>query len=493
MRLSRLTSLVLVTLAGCGADQDAARPPSGAFQRELIASPTAQSLEADTTLASALSTAFRRAVNRALPALVFVAVERDAPAASQPVPDLFRRFFDLPEGDQEYEPPPQRTTGSGFVYDDAGHILTNHHVVVDASFVMVTLSDGREFEATVEGADPATDLAILSLADDPPLLRALLGNSDEVEVGDWVLALGNPLGLDHTVTAGIISAKGRQLGGTATSLQSYLQTDAAINPGNSGGPLIDLEGRVVGINTLIYGADRFVGYGFAVPITLANRVVSDLLEYGHVRRPRLGVRVSDVTAVDAEAYDLDEVFGAEVNTVEEDSPGERAGLMIGDVIVALDGDPVPDANTLVTGLAQRRPGDRVVLTLLREGRRLELPATLGEFARDGGNASAEDRVPEAPTEERLGFSVGPLTDELARRFGHERDGGVVVTDVRDFSPAARAGVRPGQVVLRLEGTAVTTVRDVERLAADLSLGEAVSLRVLDPELGETIINFRSER
>jgi serine protease Do len=447
---------------------------------------TVASTPLDTGVAAALSHAFRQAAARALPSVAYISVVRQAPNVEQAVPDPFHRFFQLPEG---YERPPQRGTGSGFVMDEDGHLLTNHHVVAGADEVLVRFPDGREFRAEVLASDVTTDLAVLRTTDGErhDLPAAESGDSDELQVGDWVLALGNPLGLDFTVTAGIVSAKGRQLTGSTTTLEAYVQTDAAINPGNSGGPLIDLYGRVMGINTAISGAPMFVGYGFAVPINLAKRVVRDLLEYGYVRRPRLGVSVSDVTAVDAEAYGLDEVRGAEINTVEDGSPADEAGLEIGDVVIALDDEPIVNATALVTGLVRRQPGDRITLAIIRHGRRSTVSVRLGEFPR------AE--VAEGPRNARtrggpLGFEVQPLTLELARQHDLDAEAGVVVSYVVPYDAAATAGIRPGQLVLRINDKAVTRVDDVEAIARTLKSGSVVSLRVRDPTLGETIVNYR---
>jgi serine protease Do len=454
-----------------------------------------QSQGADTMLAAALSATFRTAAQRALPAIVHVAVEQDGAETQELLlPELYRRFFELP--DEPLDAPPELTTGTGFLYDPSGLVLTSGHVVGKATFVRVRLQDGRELEATIEGVDPATDVAVLRLeGNGVPFESIELGNSERLQVGDWVLALGNPLGLDFTVTAGIVSAKGRQLAGDAGQLEAYIQTDAAINPGNSGGPLIDLGGRAVGINSAIYGGAHYVGYGFAVPIDLARRVADDLLEYGYVRRPLLGIRVSDVTAVDAEAYGLARVFGAEVNGVEAGSPADRAGLRPGDVIVRLDSDPIADATRLTTWLALRRPGDVVRLGILRAGKELSLHATLGEFPRAPEGAARRGAPERTGAEERLGFKIEPLTPDLARALGlpESEVGGLVVTAVTQYSAAARAGVRSGQRVLELEGSPVGSVEEVERIAAGLSPREAVSLRVLDPDLGETVINYRAGR
>jgi serine protease Do len=404
------------------------------------------------------------------------------------LPEPFRYFFESPE--REFEMPPQRGNGSGFIFDAEGHVITNHHVVADASLVTVRLNDGREFDAEVVASDANTDVAVLKLPDDvKDLPHAGFGASDALQVGDWVLALGNPLGLEFTVTAGIVSAKGRQLTGRETALESYIQTDAAINPGNSGGPLIDLQGRVVGINSAITGGPRFVGYGFAVPSDLARRVIDDLLEYGFVRRPRLGIRISDVTAVDAEVYGLERVAGAEVVSVDEGTPAAGAGIRLGDVIVELNGEPIESANQLTTSLAGYEPGDEVTLTIVRDGKRRAIEVELGEFPRQG--------QPEEPTatvesaEQRLGFSVQTLTSQIADRLGYDVDDGLVISRVDRYSPAARAGIRRGQLLLSINGRAIDGESDYRAAAEAVQSGDVVSVRVRDPELGETIINYRT--
>ncbi len=444
---------------------------------------------ADDTLASALSAAFRSAAQRALPSVVFVEVEKSAQSEQQnvPIPEPFRRFFGMPQ--PGYELPPQRGAGSGFIIDSDGRIVTNHHVVADADMIRVRLLDDREFDAELVGSDPTTDVAVIRIAEDVNDLPTVeLGDSEQLRIGDWVLALGNPLGLDFTVTAGIVSAKGRRLRTEATALESFIQTDAAINQGNSGGPLIDLAGRVMGINSAISGATRFVGYGFAVPANLVQRVVTDLVEYGHVKRPRLGVRISDVSDVDAEAYGLSEVKGAEVNSVEQDSPADDAGLEVGDVIVELDGEEVTDATDLTTGVAQREPGDNVTLTIVRDGDRQRISVKLGQFETDGGSRKEGRR--EGDIAGLLGFRVEPLTDQLATRFGHDADRGVIVSAVRRFSEAARAGISPGQLIVSVNGQELDTMNEFESIIEDIESGEVVSIRVIDPNLGETIINYR---
>jgi len=479
-----LSTLVILLLAACGpaetrqSQAEAERPP---------VDPAAAGA------AHALSSAFRAAAQRALPAVVYVQVERTARAAQRGqgppgAPDPFEFFFG-----PDFDPgqlPPQQGSGSGFIFDPQGHVVTNHHVVADAEWVLVRLVDGREFRAEVVGSDAASDVAVLQIqpGEGVTLPAAELGSSDPLQVGDWVLALGSPFELEATVTAGILSAKRRQLTGRPTALEAFLQTDAAINPGNSGGPLVDLDGRVVGINTAIVGGPAFVGYGFAIPIDLAKKVVSDILEYGEVRRPQLGVTIGNVTAVDAEAYGLTEIRGADIATVVPESPAAKAGLQIGDVIVAVDGEEIDDAADLTTTLAEHQPGDRVTLTLIRGGDRREIEVELGRFEteepdRQSGGAAQEMTA-------KLGFQVQRLTAPLAERFGHERAEGVIISEVVPFSAAASSGVQPGQLLLRINGREVATPADVERIAEGIEAGDVVSLRLIVPELGETILNYR---
>jgi serine protease Do len=482
----------LMVLVACGSsDRGAAqaqRQDAPAAVREQLGDTSQQRPD----LAHALSATFRAASSRALPAVVFIAVEKPASSEAQEIPEPFRRFFGVPPGGEE-DPQPVPGAGSGFFIDTDGHLLTNNHVVEDATSVVVRLVDGREYEAKVVGTDPMTDLALLKI--DPPAGRPLpiveLAESPDLQVGDWVLALGSPLELDFTVTAGIVSALGRQLTGRQSALESFIQTDAAINPGNSGGPLVDLDGRVVGINTAIFGGPRFVGYGFAIPVDIARKVVRDIREFGRVRRPQIGVQIQSVTEADAEVYGLPDIRGAEVVVVQPDSPAARAGLRIGDVILKLNGQEIRNNTALTTGLAQYRPGDEVRLTIFRDRREREVTVTLGEFEQE--SAETTPRAEPHAVEQALGFRVEPLTEELARELETTRTRGVVVASVANLSAAAGAGVRPGMIVLAINGREVSTVRDVETIAGGIERGQVVSLRVEATDLGELIINYRARR
>lgn len=488
----------LIMLAACG-PSDAAQTVEWAEETSAhapaIAAPAAPA-ELDTVSAMRLSAAFRGASERALPAVVSVKTMSEARASRQGPRGI--PFFDFPEGFGEPESAPRQGQGSGFVFDERGYVLTNRHVVRGADEVTVTLQNGREYTADVVGMDASTDIAVLKIEPRRGERFASVesGDSDALQVGDWVLALGNPLGLDFTVTAGIVSAKGRSIGilrqETETALEAFIQTDAAINRGNSGGPLVDLAGRVIGVNTAIMSQTGYnAGYGFAIPIQLAQRVARDLIEHGVVRRPRLGVQVGPVTEADAEVYGLERIAGAHVVQIQEGTPADKAGLRIGDVILALDDEPIEDATDLTTRLARREPGERVQLAVVRDRKRQNVTVQLGEF--EAEDVASTDRKSRPALEERLGFRPAQLSARQASALGLDGEEGVVIANVRQGSPAMAAGVRRGMLITKLNGKEIDSVRDVERAAAGLEPGDIVSLIVTVPQQGEQIINFRTRR
>jgi serine protease Do len=482
-------SAVLLLLAPSPASAQVA-PAAQAAQPQVEARLGGTS-PADTTTALALSGAFRAAAERALPSVVFIAVEQTLPQARQDqldmIPEQFREFFRLPPGQNR----PRQGTGSGFIIDGQGHILTNTHVVADASRLTVRLLDGREYSARVVGTDVSTDIAVIRIdaRDGESFPVVPLGESEAVRVGDWVLALGNPLGLDFTVTAGIVSAKGRQMAG---NLESFIQTDAVINPGNSGGPLIDLFGRVIGVNSAIFGSDRFVGYGFAVPINLARRVADDLIEHGYLRRPLLGAAIASITAVDAEVYNLPAVRGALISGVTPGGPAAGAGLAPGDVVLSLNGNEIRDDTHLITSLAELQPGQRVTLSVRRDGRVRDVDVVLGEFARPPQQAVTPAEPADAP-EQVLGFTVRDLTPADAERVGFRGEGGVMVNQVQQFGAAAQRGINRGTIILGINGVRVSSAQQVRQIAGRIEAGAAVSLLLHDPEFGETVVNYRTRR
>jgi serine protease Do len=366
-------------------------------------------------------------------------------------------------------------------------------VVADATELTVRLVDGREFQARLIGGNVETDIAVIKIdAPGESLPTAVLGDSDGIRVGDWVLALGNPLGLNFTVTAGIVSATGRVISQGNLRLESFIQTDAVINPGNSGGPLIDLFGRVVGVNSAIFGSDRFVGYGFAVPITLARRVMGDLLEFGYLRRPRLGVSVKAVSAVEAELYSLPEVRGALITAVQTGQPADEAGMRIGDVVTAVNGSPIADDADFTTRLASLQPNEAVTLRIVRDGRQHNLVVTLGEFPRADAAEAPSEPSRETP-EQALGFSVVDLTPQIAQQVEYRGEGGVIVSQVAPGGAANRAGIGRGMVVLSINGQRVNSAEQVRGIAERIAPGTPIALVAYDSELGEVLLTYRARK
>lgn len=378
---------------------------------------------------------FATVVERVAPAVVQV-MTRERPAQADPRGMPFGGMFRRDDG-----APRRAGQGSGFVIDPAGYIVTNAHVVGEGAEVRVGLSDGRELAARVIGRDEATDVALLKVEAGAPLPAIAFGDSDRTRVGEWVLAMGNPFGLGGSVTAGIVSARGRQIG--AGPYDDFIQTDAPINPGNSGGPLFNAAGEVVGMNTAIFSpSGGNIGIGFAVPSKMITRVVAQLKERGAVRRSWLGVSIQPMDADLAAALNVADGRGALVAAVEPGSPAERAGLRAGDVVTQIDGREVARPRDLALGVAEAAPGGTVKLALLRNGERIEREVSVG--TREQGRATAGK-----PVEPTLGLG-------LATR----REGGVAVTGVAPGSVAAQRGLRQGDVVLRADGREVRAPQDV---------------------------------
>jgi len=362
-------------------------------------------------------------------------------------------------------PGPQRGQGSGFIVSPDGLVLTNAHVVADADEVTVTLTDQREFRAKVLGSDATTDVAVLKIdAEDLPAVR--LGDPAKLRVGDWVVAIGAPYGLDNTVTSGIVSAKSRALPGDA--VVPFIQTDAAVNPGNSGGPLFNLDGEVVGINSQIFSrTGGFQGLAFAIPIDVALRVKNEIQEHGRVAHGRLGVSVQPVDQALAESFGLAGPRGALVGSVQNGSPAGRAGVQPGDVILKYDGRAVERSDALPAMVAATRPGTKAALEVWRNGRVEELEVEVGERGAPKQLADAKGAVGQG----KLGVSVRPLTPE--ERKEAKLDGGVVVESVA--GPAAKAGVRPGDVIVAVNRTPITGVEALRELVQ--KSGKSVALLI----------------
>lgn len=441
--------------------------------------------------------AFAAIAEKASPSVV--AIEADRPAEQDEIIQLrdlpywfwdpFRdRLFDLPfrslPRQRQRAPRMQKVQGSGFIFTSEGHILANNHLVGKAEKIRVTLASGRELPAKLIGTDPESDVAVIKIdgTDLPEPLE--LGDSDTLEVGEWVIAIGNPFGFTHSVTAGIVSAKGRgelsfaAEGGTL-AFQDFIQTDAAINPGNSGGPLLNLDGKVVGINTAIFGPNSaYAGIGFAIPINLARDVYKQILETGHVERGFLGVKPADVTDAIARSLRLPGPKGAIIEEVVKDSPAEKAGLRPWDVIIEVDGKQVENAQDLRNKIGSYKPGRDVRLTVIRKGQRKSITVNLTKRDPD---KLASPQSPDQQALDDLGLQVANLTPEAARQYGFEgdQDRGVIITTVEPGSEAYRKGLRAGMVILEVDQEPVDNTRKFMAAIRNAKGRGVVMLRVTD--------------
>ncbi len=419
------------------------------------------------------------------PAVVNIATtrERENPHRSQmpdfegsPFEELFERFFGGPGGEGQRGPErfERNSLGSGFIYTEDGYIITANHVVEGASEVVVHLSDRRVFDAEIVGKDPQSDVALLKIdAENLPTLK--LGSSSDLKVGEWVLAIGSPFGFDHSVTAGIVSAKGRSL--PSENYVPFIQTDVAINPGNSGGPLLNLDGEVIGVNAQIYSrTGGFMGLSFAVPIEMVGDVVQQLREHGEVTRGWLGVLIQEVTRELADSFGMDKPAGALVSRVQPDSPAQKAGFETGDVILSFNGIEVPNSSALPPIVGRTPVGAEAEVEVRRGDDTRTIIVAIERLPED---ISAQRGGPQREAPERtepqslLGMVLEPLDTERAAEL--DVDGGLVVRDVTD-NPARSAGVRSGDVIVQFGGHAVDSVETLERLIDEV--GERRTVPVL---------------
>jgi serine protease Do len=443
------------------------------------------SVQDSKALIAGLSRAFEQAASKVSPSVVPIFAEQVVQSAGPAgLPDesfrdffgedFFRRFFG--------EVPPtksiQRSLGSGVIVTADGYILTNNHVVANADKLTVVLGDKKSYVAKTVGTDPQSDLAVVRI-EAKNLPFATLGDSDDVNVGEWVIAIGNPFQLMHTVTAGIISAKGRSDVGLA-SYEDFFQTDASINPGNSGGALSDLDGNVIGINTAIQSpSGGNVGIGFAIPINMAKAIMDQLIAKGKVIRGYLGLTPQDIDEDLAKALKLADASGALVAEVAPRGPAERAGVKTGDTIVAFDGKKVENSTSLRRLAAQAAPGSSVTLSVLRDGRRIELKVTPTERPKEPAQKSpAPSRPEESSPGSRLGISVQTLTPEIAQQLGYDKsETGVVVAEVASAGPADQAGLQRGDVIKEINRVGIRTAADFEREVKRFKKGDTVALLV----------------
>ena len=378
------------------------------------------------------------------------------PGPGEPFWDFFEKFF--PEMPREFT---QRSLGTGFIIDPKGLVITNEHVVKNADKIKVKMAgqDGKEYTATVKGRDPQTDIALLQIDAKETFPSLTLGDSDKIRVGDWVVAIGNPFGLGHTVTQGIISAKGRIIG--AGRYDNFLQTDAAINPGNSGGPLLNLEGEVVGINTAIVATGQ--GIGFAIPCNMVKNIIEQLETKGKVVRGMLGVQVQVVTPEIAKAFGMSEPRGALIAEVHPDTPAEKAGLKREDIIIEYNGQPIKEMNELPRLVAGTPPGTKTTVKVLREGKEKTFPITVTELKEEQFGKEAAEQPKE---ENSIGVVVEDLDARMAQHLGLKETKGVVVVEVMPGSAGSDAGLRRGDVIIEINGKAIPDTKTFQKVLAE---------------------------
>ncbi|SDS68009.1 DegQ family serine endoprotease [Pseudomonas oryzae] len=441
---------------------------------------------AQTLVANAQLPEFTELVEQASPAVVNISTRQVIPtqaAGMQQMPDLeglppmFREFFERSIPQLPQQAPRQRqaqSLGSGFIISADGYVLTNNHVVADADEIVVRLSDRSELEAKLVGADPRTDVALLKV-EGKNLPTVKLGKSEALKVGEWVVAIGSPFGFDHSVTAGIVSAKGRSL--PDENYVPFIQTDVAINPGNSGGPLFNLDGEVVGINSQIFTrSGGFMGLSFAIPIDVAMNVADQLKAEGKVSRGWLGVVIQEVNKDLAETFGLDKPAGALVAQVLENGPAAKGGLQVGDVILALDGQPILVSADLPHLVGTLKPGTDVRLDVVRNGERKTLKLAVGALPEDGQAVAASGKQGAERSSNRLGVTVVDLTAEQKRAL--EVEGGALIREVQSDGPSAVIGLRPGDVITHLNNESIDSAKTFSRVAEALPKNRSVSMRVL---------------
>lgn len=406
-----------------------------------------------------LSSAFRDVAKNVSASVVYISTEQTVKGRQMPGNDLFddeffRRFFGIPEDDREYK---RQGLGSGFVVRQDGYIITNNHVIENADKIQVTFPDKREFDAELVGTDPKSDVAVIKIEGDGfPV--ATLGTSAGIEVGDWAIAIGTPYGLSQTVTAGIISAKGRA-GVGIVPYEDFIQTDAAINPGNSGGPLVNINGEVIGINTAIFSrSGGYQGIGFAIPIDMAKNIMESLIEKGRVVRGWLGVVIQDVSQDIAKGFGLEEARGALVGDVMKDGPAERGGIERGDIIIEFDGTAIDDINMLRNVVAQTAVDKKVDVVVIRGGKEKTLKVRVGE--QDADRVAGVETT--TKSSQKSGLTVQELTPEIAKQLEFEDEQGVVVSDVESGSPAAEAGLRRGDLIKEVNREQVTSLDEYKK-------------------------------
>jgi serine protease Do len=381
--------------------------------------------------------------------------------------DLFEKFFQeqLPDGGGSSQP----SFGTGVIIDDKGHILTNNHVVGEADEITVRLRDGRSVKASTVGRDERTDLAVIKIKADR-IIAAKLGDSDKLKIGEWVVASGNPFGLDNTITAGIVSAKGRSIMG-GNQYEDFIQTDAAINPGNSGGPLVNLDGEVIGINTAIFSrSGGYMGIGFAIPVNMARSVYESLISEGKVVRGWLGVGIQNLTDELSKSFKFSGSEGALVGHVDPKGPAAKAGIKQGDIIVSLNGEKIKNINQLRNYAATLKPGSKAPVEVIRNGQRTTLSLQVAELPANVKKSGADST---AEKTSQLGMYLEQLTPEIAEKLGSERTEGVVVAKVQPGSLAARGGILQRDIIISINGKEISSASEVKEMITDEALSAGI--------------------
>jgi serine protease Do len=451
---------------------------------------SAPQLEESLRFAQSLSLAFENVASIITPSVVNIKAvskpkkksEASQSRARDPFFEQFREFFgdDFVErfGGPQQAPgrPDAQNAGTGVIVSSDGRILTNNHVVEGADEITVQLADGRTFKAKKVGSDPRSDLAVIKIKA-TGLTPAKLGSSDTLKIGEWVVAAGNPFGLDNSITAGIVSAKGRSILGSG-QYEDFIQTDAAINPGNSGGPLVNLRGEVIGINTAIFSrSGGYMGIGFAIPVNMAKHVMESLIDSGKVVRGWLGVAIQPVTEEAARSFGYKSTDGALVGGVEDGTPAGKAGIRQGDIITQIDDLQIKNVNQLRNHIAALKPGTSVRIKLFRNGDTESVKVKIGELPAEFSNMPPEASEPDSGSTLDMGISVEPLTEQLAKKLGSKKRSGVVINGIKPGSAAESAGLRPGDVVISVNNQKIESVPELEEALKDADLKKGARLVV----------------
>jgi serine protease Do len=439
------------------------------------------------------SKAFTSVVKKVTPAVVHIRVEKtmnNSGGMSGGGDDFYNNpFFEQFFGPQFRRQQPrqfkQQGQGSGFIIGKDGHILTNNHVVEGADIITVILSDKKEVKAKLIGTDPQTDIALLKIDGGDNLPVVPLGDSDALEVGEWVIAIGNPFGLSQTVTVGIVSAKGRNRVGI-NDYENFIQTDAAINPGNSGGPLLNIHGEVVGINSALYTrSGGYMGIGFAIPVNMVKSIENQLNDHGKVTRGWIGVGIQDVDENLAKSFNLKKAEGILVSEVQQGSPAEKAGLKQGDVILRLDNNALNNVNDLRNKISLLPPKTTLILQIIRDGKSKDVEITVGEQPADFSKTTKETGSTSGL--KQFGLSFQNLTSDLAEQFGYKRDQGIVIKEVEPGSTAAMAGLKPGLLVEEVNKQRIHNLKELDKVLQQSNTPKRILLRVRNGDFSQYVV------